>query len=487
MSSEVENTTNFLPLFQVQDRPELFWISIMDENYEMEDDTSMTFDDYGDNFDEVNLYNSDNDDLDFDLENQYYNAKSLKHENPVLSLESFMNIAGSSDKKCEWGFKALKQILKILYGQKSDHQMINTYKQLLKYGQPITPYYMDKSLSSILDYISTSCSDPNRHYLLENIYRLTIDSIDNDVFKNERLWFKANLKLGKLYFEQENFDKVEKIIVALRQSCTDSNGLDDVANKGTQLLEIFALEIQLHTVRKDNRKLKNLYQKSLCIKSAIPHPFVMGVIRECGGIMHLREQSYEHAYNDFFESFKSYDEAGNQRRTLCLKYLVLTNMLMNSTINPFDSPETASYRTNPDVVVLNSLLEAYQKNDIQQFVDILGKNRQMLLQDPFIKEHIEFLHRKVQVEVLIKLLRPYTLVSLSFLASKLNVDVNTIENLLCCAIHDESIYGQIDQENNMFHHQPFPKKDKNAKFEAINSWIGSLQRFKNQLDRMNTM
>lgn len=49
--------------------------------------------------------------------------------------------------------------------------------------------------------------------------------------------------------------------------------------KGTQLLEIYALEIQMYTVQKNNKKLKALYEQSLHIKSAIPHPLIMGVIR----------------------------------------------------------------------------------------------------------------------------------------------------------------------------------------------------------------
>ena len=61
------------------------------------------------------------------------------------------------------------------------------------------------------------------------------------------------------------------------------------------------------------------------------------MIRECGGKMHLREGEFEKAHTDFFEAFKNYDESGSPRRTTCLKYLVLANMLMKSGINPFDS------------------------------------------------------------------------------------------------------------------------------------------------------
>lgn len=116
----------------------------------------------------------------------------------------------------------------------------------------------------------------------------------------------------------------DKVIVANISFQTD-DGEDDL-KKGTQLLEIYALEIQMYTVQKNNKKLKALYEQSLHIKSAIPHPLIMGVIRECGGKMHLREGEFEKAHTDFFEAFKNYDESGSARRTTCLKYLVLANM-----------------------------------------------------------------------------------------------------------------------------------------------------------------
>lgn len=67
--------------------------------------------------------------------------------------------------------------------------------------------------------------------------------------------------------------------------------------------------------------------------------FICVFFSECGGKMHLREGEFEKAHTDFFEAFKNYDESGSPRRTTCLKYLVLANMLMKSGINPFDSQE----------------------------------------------------------------------------------------------------------------------------------------------------
>jgi len=61
------------------------------------------------------------------------------------------------------------------------------------------------------------------------------------------------------------------------------------------------MEIQMYTEQRNNKKLKQLYQKALAVKSAIPHPRILGIIRECGGKMHMRDQLWSEAATDFFE------------------------------------------------------------------------------------------------------------------------------------------------------------------------------------------
>lgn len=112
--------------------------------------------------------------------------------------------------------------------------------------------------------------------LLQNFYETTLEALKDA--KNDRLWFKTNTKLGKLYYDREDYNKLAKILKQLHQSCQTDDGEDDL-KKGTQLLEIYALEIQMYTAQKNNKKLKTLYEQSLHIKSAIPHPLIMGVIR----------------------------------------------------------------------------------------------------------------------------------------------------------------------------------------------------------------
>lgn len=53
--------------------------------------------------------------------------------------------------------------------------------------------------------------------LLQDFYETTLDALKDA--KNDRLWFKTNTKLGKLYFDQCDFNKLAKILKQLHQSC----------------------------------------------------------------------------------------------------------------------------------------------------------------------------------------------------------------------------------------------------------------------------
>lgn len=52
------------------------------------------------------------------------------------------------------------------------------------------------------------------------------------------------------------FGKLTKTLRDLHRSCQKPDGTPDIKKNGTQLLEIYALEIQYYTATKNNKKLK---------------------------------------------------------------------------------------------------------------------------------------------------------------------------------------------------------------------------------------
>lgn len=381
----------------------------------------------------------DNND-DVDIENKYYSAKALKENDSRAAIEALKGVLEHEGiEKGDWGFKALKQICKISFLKLDDKDTtLKYYKELLTYTKSaVTRNYSEKSLNNILDYISNS----KDMTFMETFYSTTLSNLAEA--KNERLWLKTNLKLAKLWLDLKEYSRLTKILRELHAACETREGEED-QSKGSHLLEVYALEIQMYTDTKNNKKLKELYTRTLRVKSSITHPRIMGVIRECGGKMHMYEKNWAEAQTDFFESFRNYDEAGSPQRITVLKYLVLSNMLMKSEINPFDSQETKPYKNDPNIRSMTSLVEAYQINDIGGFEKILREKRQDIMGDSFIAQYISDILTNIRTAVLLKLISPYTRITVSYMAEELGISDAEVEDLVTTLILDGKIKGMLD-------------------------------------------
>lgn len=133
---------------------------------------------------------------------------------------------------------------------------------------------------------------------------------------------------------------------------------------------------------------------------------------------------------------------------------------MKSGINPFDSQEAKPYKNDPEILAMTNLVQAYQNDDIKEFETILKNHHTNIMDDPFIREHIEgksvsmltknilfynyifsfaALLSNIRTQVLIKLIKPYTRVHIPFIAKELNIEESDVENLLVTCILDELV------------------------------------------------
>ena len=55
----------------------------------------------------------DEDSGDVDIENKYYNAKQMKSSDPEDAIDEFLSIPPLEPEKGDWGFKGLKQAIKL--------------------------------------------------------------------------------------------------------------------------------------------------------------------------------------------------------------------------------------------------------------------------------------------------------------------------------------------------------------------------------------
>ena len=108
-------------------------------------------------------------------------------------------------------------------------------------------------------------------------------------------------------------------------------------------------------------------------------------------------------------------------------------------------PSRNSYKNDPEIIAMTNLVDAYNRNEIRQFEKLLKQNSRTVMGDAFIKSYIDDLLKNIRTQVLLQVIRPYTRISISFIAEQLNIPPTEVESLLVALILDGKIDGQIDQ------------------------------------------
>jgi COP9 signalosome complex subunit 2 len=147
----------------------------------------------------------------------------------------------------------------------------------------ISKSYAERSVNGMLEFLC--CED--RHFM-EQIYLNTVNGLEK--IGNERALIKTNLKLAKLYIDSHQTDKASEIVSWLSAALEDTATSD--STRGTSLLELYSIHIQLYGETGNTQKLREYYNKALGVTTAIPHPRILGVIREYGGKMHMQESKH---------------------------------------------------------------------------------------------------------------------------------------------------------------------------------------------------
>ncbi|CAE6439702.1 unnamed protein product [Rhizoctonia solani] len=464
------------------------------------------------------LDGGDEDDFEYSGEES---DQALKEDDPSDALKALRKIIDAEkDKKeyTDWGFKALKQSTKISFQilAKPD-DALETYTELLGYTRSaVTRNYSEKTINGILDYVGgqkplkkgqKKANPVVPVETLEKFYEVTKSVLIET--KNERLSTKINLKLAKLWLDRKEYTRLLHVISELHRSASSTSSTsagDDTSDqsRGTLLLEIYALEIQMYNETKNWKKLKEIYNKSSEVRSAIPHPRIMGVIKECGGKMWMGESG------DLFAL--SFPGANGQDRTRIqvLKYLVLANLLMGSGINPFDSQEAKPYKSDPQITAMTDLVGAYQRREVHEAERILRGKSPLLFAATLIytrhhrpqRHHhgrplYRILHRRPLAQSQNVLPhRPHQTLHASrtrvpgqgahaytFLFThsfkpkreqQLNVEKHEVEELLIGLILEGKVEGKIDQVAQRLEitkTQPLARR----RYAALDKWTGALE------------
>jgi COP9 signalosome complex subunit 2 len=126
---------------------------------------------------------------------------------------------------------------------------------------------------------------------------------------------------------------------------------------------------------------------------------------------------------------------------------------------------------------MTNLVNAYQQKDIPLFQRILQRDAKDILSDPFIRTYIDTILRSIRNQVIVQVIRPYKRLELSFLAAKVGVTADEVEELLQLLILDKKLgrNGKIDRVRKLLVFQDEPgERGEIDRFEVLDKWQTSV-------------
>ena len=381
--------------------------------------------------------NDDNVDEDTSIENLYYTAKGFKDDDEQTAIDKFKEIIEFKNKEpehdqYEYIFKSYKQLMKLYFKQNKSDTMLDILNELFTIVSKIDKSYFEDSISKMILHYS---NDSNNFEFLNKFYCILLD---NSQLNNIRLWFKINTNLLNLKIDQEQYQEIPQLLKQIHQKLKTSN--ESIQKSFT--LQIIACEIEyLSKVSKNDTKnlarMGQLYRMSLKITTAVTHPKILAIIKECGGKVQFYRENFEKARVEFYEGFKSYDEAGSSLKYKLLKYLALCSLLTESELDPFESQETQTISKSKEFDSLKLLIKSYNSLDLHEFQTILEQFND--IDDEFYKDSIfidfcKEILKNLKSKILLNYTKGYSVIKFEFLYDQLKINESDLECLLLKSI-----------------------------------------------------
>jgi 26S proteasome regulatory subunit N6 len=264
-----------------------------------------------------------------------------------------------------------------------------------------------------------------------------------DETNNISMKSKIQTRLAEVYYIHENYSKAldicNKVIFDLKRY-EDNLGL----------IQLLLLESKIYYATNGISKAKaSLTSVKTLITKVYVEPKLQANIDMHAGILAAYEKDFNLAYSYFFEAFDVYNIPSKKRRNKGLRafeYMILCKIVgghIEEVNNVVLSKQGKDYY-GPEVEALRSIESAVKEKSIKLLEDNIAKNKKYFT-DRVINYHISNLHNDLLEKNLIKIIKPYSVVEIDFVAKSIGLNYQDVLNRLRQMILDKKINGILDQ------------------------------------------
>ena len=266
-----------------------------------------------------------------------------------------------------------------------------------------------------------------------------------DQTNNISMKSKIQTRLAEIYYIHEHYAKALEIC---NKVIFDLKRYED--NLG--LIQLLLLESKIHYATNGISKAKaTLTSVKTLITKVYVEPKLQANIDMHAGILAAHEKDFNLAYSYFYEAFDAYNIPNQKRKNKGLRafqLMILSKIVgdhLEEVNNIVLSKQGKDY-LGKEVEALRSIETAIREKSIKLLKENIEKNKEYF-KDPVINYHISNLHNDLLEKNLIKIIKPYSVVEIDFVAKTIGLSYDDVLNKLRQMILDKKINGILDQGN----------------------------------------
>lgn len=242
----------------------------------------------------------------------------------------------------------------------------------------------------------------------------------------------------------------------------DNKKYTEALNLGTQLLKELKklddkqllVEVQLlesrtyHAVSNLSKSRAALTSARTTANGIYCPPKLQANLDMQSGILHAAdEKDFKTAFSYFYEAFEGFDSIDSPKALTALKYMLLSKTMLNAPddVNSLISGKLALKYAGKDVESMKAIAAASQKRSLSDFEKALQAFKTELVEDPFIRSHLDALYDNLLEQNLCRIIEPFSKVQILHISKLINLPKDTVERKLSKMILDKTFSGILDQ------------------------------------------
>ncbi|KAH7711319.1 COP9 signalosome complex subunit 2 [Aphelenchoides avenae] len=269
-----------------------------------------------DDFDDFDDYANSGDSEDEDLAEAYCEAKEKKpsgSEDAVDAFEFVLALEQRDAQLTEWGFKALKQLLK-LGAAKGSADAMRTYKRILAYHSAVTDSQMEKACLKVLAFLSD----------VESFREF--GQITNEGLRDAKpmLWSRMAMRLATTFIAGGHDDDALLVLADVQNAVQGNARL--AAVEDSLLLDVYKFEAEIRIRKRDFTRIANIYAEAESRQLA-ENPAAMAVINECYAVRLMLTGQYARAEKVLITAAKVHSDERSGQALRCSQLLAMNAAL----------------------------------------------------------------------------------------------------------------------------------------------------------------